>query len=108
MKANDYINLPDADSHNRQIENAIAFLLDNRPNFAIIDKGVSIDESSCIWVENGHFYGMGYITLDIAITNLAEIKDYVTLYKSNQYIMGLIYKYAESNPRKIFTIQKQN
>lgn len=103
----DFINLPDVDLHNEKVENAIQFLLSSRNSFAIIDKGRTMDERSCILVENGHFYGMGYITSDVAITDLAEIKDYVTLYKSNQYIMGLIYKYAESNPRKIFTFQKQ-
>ena len=103
----DFINLPDVNLHNEKVENAIKFLLSNRNSFAIIDKGRTMDERSCILVENGHLYGMGYITSDIAITNPEEIKDYVTLYKSNQYIMGLIHKYAESNPRKIITFQKQ-
>lgn len=104
IQACDFVNLPDVEIHNEKVEKAIQSLLSSRTSFAIIDKGRTTDERSCIWVENGHFYGMGYFTSDIAITDPAEIKDYVTLYKSNQYIMGLIYKYAESNPRKIFTI----
>jgi DNA polymerase-3 subunit epsilon len=104
IQACDFVNLPAVDIHNEKVEKAIQSLLSSRTSFAIIDKGRTSGERSCIWVENGHFYGMGYITSDIAITDPAEIKDYVTLYKSNQYIMGLIYKYAESNPRKIFTI----
>ena len=102
-----FINLPNVDLHNEKVENAIQSLLSNRISFAIIDKGRTTDERSCMLVENGHFYGMGYITSDVAITDPAEIKDYITLYKSNQYIMGLIYKYAESNPRKIIKFQKQ-
>ncbi|WKL47722.1 exonuclease domain-containing protein [Flavobacterium pectinovorum] len=94
-------NLPDVLIHNEKIENAIAFLLSNRPSFAIIDKGRYADERSCIWVENGHFYGMGYIASDIAITDPSEIKNHVTPYRSNQYIMQLIYSYAEKNPGKI-------
>ncbi|MFE3868949.1 exonuclease domain-containing protein [Flavobacterium sp. LS2P90] len=107
IQACDFVNLPDVEIHNEKVENAIKSLLSSRTSFAIIDKGRTTDERSCIWVENGHFYGMGYITSDIAITDPSEIKDYVTLYKSNQYIMGLIYKYVDNNPRKIFTIQKQ-
>lgn len=93
--------LPDIDSHNSAIENAIASLLDNRPSFAIIDKGRTPEERSCIWVENGHFYGMGYIASEIGFNDPAEIKDHVTQYKSNQYMMQLIYSYAEKYPGKV-------
>ena len=79
--------LPDLETHNTQIENAIHFLCSNKPTFAIIDKGRTKDEQSCIWIEKGHFYGMGYLPADLGITALSEIKDYVTQYKSNSYIM---------------------
>ncbi|UPZ17709.1 exonuclease domain-containing protein [Flavobacterium humidisoli] len=94
--------LPDVSFHNQQVDNAIEFLLNNRPSFAIIDKGRSSDERSCIWIENGHFHGMGYIPRDVAINDSDEVKNYVTPYKSNQYIEQLIFAYAEKHPRKIF------
>lgn len=99
--------LPEIEHHNRQIENALDFLLSNRSSFAIIDKGRSIEERSCIWVENGHFYGMGYIALDVGFTDPSEIKDYVTSYNSNHYIMQLIYAYAEKYPGKVKKHQKE-
>lgn len=99
--------LPEVEHHNRQIENALDFLLSNRSSFAIIDKGRSVEERSCIWVENGHFYGMGYIGTDIGFTDPSEIKDYVTPYSSNQYMMQLIYAYAEKYPGKIKKHQKE-
>jgi len=98
----DATDLPEVHIHNEKIENAIEFLLSNRPSFAIIDKGRSADEKSCIWVENGHFYGMGYIGRDVTITEPSEIKDYVTAYRGNQYMTHLIYSYAEKYPRKVF------
>jgi DNA polymerase-3 subunit epsilon len=73
----------------------------NRPSFAIIDKGRTAEERSCIWVENGHFYGMGYIASDIGFADPSEIKDYITPYKSNQYIVDLILAYAEKYPGKV-------
>ncbi|MES2484388.1 MAG: exonuclease domain-containing protein [Bacteroidota bacterium] len=94
-------NLPDVVQHNQQVQNAIDFLQGGRPSFAIIDKGRSIEERSCIWVENGHFYGMGYIASDIGFTQPAEIKEYITPYKSNQYIMQLIYTYTQKYPGKV-------
>lgn len=93
--------LPEIDTHNTQIENAVEFLISNRPTFAIIDKGRTNEERSCIWVEKGHFYGMGYITAEVGITELTEIKEYVTQYKSNSYIMQLIYRFVERFPGKV-------
>lgn len=101
------IHLPEIAHHNQQIENAINSLLNNRLSFAIIDKGRSAEERSCIWVENGHFYGMGYIGSDTGFTDASEIRDYVTPYSSNQYIMQLIYAYAEKYPGKIKKHQKE-
>ena len=101
-------NLPDVDSHNEKIEKAIDFLKSNKQSFAIMDRGRTTDERSCIWVENGHFYGMGYLTSEIQIKKTSEIKDYVTLYKSNHYIMQLITNYAEKNPAKILFANKKN
>jgi DNA polymerase III subunit epsilon len=94
-------NLPQVELHNRQIENAIDFFLKNRPSFAILDKGRDAGELSCIWVEKGHFYGMGYIASDLAFTEASEVRNYVTPYRSNQYIMQLIYNYAGKYPGKI-------
>ncbi|MBE8725920.1 exonuclease domain-containing protein [Flavobacterium hungaricum] len=94
--------LPDVLIHNEQVDNAIDFLLHNRPTFAIIDKGRTADERSCIWIENGHFHGMGYIPRDVAINDPEDVKSYVTLYKSNQYIEQLIFAYAEKYPGKMF------
>ena len=97
----DSSNPPDVDSHNVKIEEAIAFALEDRPSFAIVDKGRSADEKSCIWVENGHFYGMGYISSDIGFTEPSQIKDYITQYSSNQYIMHLLTGFAAKHPGKI-------
>jgi DNA polymerase-3 subunit epsilon len=94
-------NLPEIEYHNTQVENALESLLNNRPSFAIMDKGRSKEERSCIWVENGHFYGMGYITSDMGFTELSELKEFVTPYRSTNYIMQLIYTYVEKNPGKV-------
>ncbi|KOP37899.1 DNA polymerase III subunit epsilon [Flavobacterium sp. WLB] len=99
---NEVKDLPDVVLHNEQVDNAIDFLLTNRPTFAIIDKGRSKDERSCIWIENGHFHGMGYIPSDVSIHDPLEVKNYTEPYKSNQYIEHLIFAYAEKHPGKVF------
>ena len=97
----DLRDLPDVDYHNDQISQALNSLKQDRPSFALIDKGRSGDERSCIWVEKGHFYGMGYVSSDVGFSNPSEVKEYVTPYGSNQYIMTLINSYAKKFPGKI-------
>ena len=99
----DLSNLPDVDVHNVKVVNAIDFLQKKKSSFAIIDKGRSADERSCIWIENGHFYGMGYIASDVGFTDAAQLKDYVTPYRSNQYIMRLIDNYVKKHPQKLLS-----
>lgn len=102
FKNKELSDLPEVMLHNAQIESAIAFLLNERTSFAIIDKGRSADERSCIWVENGHFYGMGYISSDVGFSDPSEIKDFVTPYPSNHYMMQLIFSYTEKYPSRVF------
>ena len=97
----DLTDFPEPDLHNRKIENAIDFHMNNRPSFAVFDKGRAADERSCIWVENGHFYGMGYLASDETFMELSAVKECVTPYESNQYIMQLIYSHAEKHPGKV-------
>ncbi len=97
----DLSDLPDVDLHNEQVENALEFLIKNRPSFAVIDKGRSADERSCIWVENGHFYGMGYISSDVGFSEPSQVRDHVTPYRSNHYIMQLINSFADKYPSKV-------
>ena len=100
-RQHDLTNLPDVTHHNSRIESAIAHIVKNRPSFGIIDKGRCADERSCIWVENGHFYGMGYIASDVGFTEPSAIKEYVTPYRSNHYIMQLIHTYVQKHPGKV-------
>lgn len=93
--------LPEVNTHNERIESAIDSLVNSRPSFAIIDIGRTKEEKSCIWVENGHFYGMGYINIEVVINEVSELKNYITPYRSNNYIMQIIYNYAEKYPRKV-------
>ena len=93
--------LPDLDSHNEQIEKALNHLVSKRESFAIIDKGRTQEEKSIVYVENGHFYGMGYLSSDNIINEITELKELVTRYASNQYIMQLIYSYSEKYLYKV-------
>jgi len=97
----DMTGLPAMEEHNTLVSDAISFIAASKPSFAIIDKGRYPEERSCIWVEDGHFYGMGYISSDIGFTDPSDVKEYVTPHKSNQYIMQLLYTFAEKYPARV-------
>lgn len=99
--ASDLLDLPDKAQHNKQIQKAVDFVLHHKTSFFITGKGRCADEYSCIWIEDGHFYGMGYIPADTGITDSETLKDYMTRYSGSQYIMQLIRSYAAKHPAKV-------
>jgi len=93
-------------SYNSRVKEAIASM-QIQPSFAIIDKGLTKDERSCILVLNGNFYGMGYIPADIQITDPEMLKDMITAYKENIYIRNLINGYATRFPSKVLLFENE-
>ena len=97
----DTLALPEVDFHNDSIQAAIDYYLNNRLSFAIIDKGRTTNERSCILVEKGQFYGMGYLDFDVVINNPFDVKEYLTRYKTNQYCSQLVFSFAKKYPGKV-------
>lgn len=97
--------LPSAREYNDRIHRALDHLLENQPTFLILDKGKDEEEISCIWVEKGNFYGMGYVAKDTDLTSPEDIRDTLTRYPSNYYSVQLIYAFAERNPGKVKKIE---
>ena len=93
--------LPMVETHNEMIQHAVDSITENKASFYITDKGRTSEERSFVYVENGHFYGMGYIQHDVSITDIEHLKDFLTRYKSNSYIMQLINVYKDKFPIKI-------
>jgi DNA polymerase-3 subunit epsilon len=89
-----------AEAYNARVNVAIEELGALLPSFAMIDAGRTEDEQSCLWIENGRFVGMGYISHHSDLTNLEEIKSTLKPFPSNDYILNLILSYALSNPEK--------
>jgi len=94
--------LPPPADYNTRVRHAIEQLAGNLPTFAIIDQGRHADEFSCIWVEQGVFYGMGHIGSDTDLQTAEAIKESLTRYTSSHYMMQLIYDYAARHPAKVW------
>lgn len=93
-----------ATDYNNRVQEALQWLEEYLPTFAVVDEGNDRHEQSCILMEKGKFYGMGYIPADVAITNREQLKNYLKPYPENDYIRGLVYQYAERYPHKRITL----
>lgn len=89
-----------AESYNERVWACVNHLDNELPSFALVDAGLAQEEQSCILMEKGRFYGMGYLPSDITIHTLEELKFRLTPYAENDYIRGLIYQHAARFPGK--------
>lgn len=95
-----------ASAYNKRVTKA-SDSLRSQPSYAIIDRGLTNDDKSCILILDGQFYGMGYIPADIQITDPMEIKDHITQYRENSFIRNLINGYVARFPSKVLLFEKE-
>lgn len=93
-----------AAAYNVRVKQAVAGLADFLPSFILVDKGRDEDEKSCLWVEKGQFYGMGYIAAGLAPERLEEIKPLLKPYAGNDYMLRLILADANRHPERVVQI----
>ncbi|CAL1518380.1 exonuclease domain-containing protein [Chitinophaga sp. MM2321] len=87
-------------SYNERVKAAISFLQEQQPSVTIFDKGRNSGERSCILMEKGRFYGMGYVPLHINTEDAALFREYLTPYPENEVIISLLRPYA-GNSRQL-------
>ena len=86
--------------YNDRLKAAIDSLEKNLPSFVIQDAGRNNSEQSCILIERGKFYGMGFLGQDTSASNIEELKHYLTHYNENSYMRGLVYQHVAKWPHK--------
>lgn len=91
--------------YNKKLNAALADIQKQQPSFALVDEGRADNEFSCLVVENGQFYGMGYFTDTKYLSDgLAPIKNDLAVYPSNSYILNLILTHAAQFPQKMYKL----
>lgn len=91
-------------SYNLRVKQAVHELREQLPSFVLFDEGRNETEHSCIWVENGSLYGMGFIDKQDHLGALQDIRPLLTPYPSNDYMMQIILSYAEKHPGKLHAL----
>ncbi len=86
--------------YNHRVTLAIESLSETLPSFTLKDCGRHANEQSYIWVEQGKFYGIGYLPAETSLSDPAALKDYIIPYPENEYIRGLVYQHAARWPAK--------
>jgi DNA polymerase III subunit epsilon len=92
--------LESAGDYNERLKIALDSLQEMLPTFMIRDRGRDLTEESCILIENGRFYGMGWLDRNLQIHDLETLKEQLTVYPENDYMRGLVYSFAEKWPGK--------
>ncbi|SER16772.1 exonuclease domain-containing protein [Pedobacter rhizosphaerae] len=91
--------------YNKKLNAALQDIQRAQPSFALVDEGREEEELSCLVVENGKFFGMGYFRDKNYLSDgLEPVKDSLSVYPSNNYILNLILSHAEQNPQKLFKL----
>jgi DNA polymerase-3 subunit epsilon len=90
-------------AYNERVLQAIASLT-KRTSYVVIDKGLSENELSCIMVEQGAFFGMGYLPRNIEKISRSSIQEYIKPYKENSYIRTLLLSHATNYPSQITSL----
>lgn len=88
----------DPTAYNQRVTHAITTLRQQLPTFALIGTGTCEKQQGCLLVEQGRFYGMGYLPESYMISDINKLKSSLTQYPDNEYIRGLVYQYAEKFP----------
>lgn len=84
--------------YNQRVLHAVTTLQQQLPTFALLGTGTYETQQGCLLVEQGRFYGMGYLPESYTVSNINDLKSSLTQYPDNEYIRGLVYQFAEKFP----------
>jgi DNA polymerase-3 subunit epsilon len=82
---------------------ALSHLKHSLPTYAVVEELTlpkKDDRQGIILMENGRFYGMGYVPSNLSAQHPDELKPHLTPYPENGYIRGLVHQYAAKYPEK--------
>jgi DNA polymerase-3 subunit epsilon len=65
-----------------------------------MEEGRDHFEKTYMLVEEGKFYGLGFVSSKEKITDREQLKKFITPYPENEYVRSLILRHAETHPHK--------
>jgi DNA polymerase-3 subunit epsilon len=96
------------DTYNVRVKTAIEALLDILPSFGLVEQGRKEQEKMYMLVENGKFYGYGFLPSETKINNKEHLKELLQPAPENEFIRSLVLRYAEINPSQKINFTNDN
>lgn len=87
-------------NYNERVLQAMASIT-RKSSYVVLDKGISENEISCIMVDGGSFFGMGYLPKNLETISKQSIQEYIKPYKENSYIRTLLLSHATNFPGQL-------
>lgn len=90
-----------AADYNHRVQKALEQVKDQSPSYIIKERSYFNNSDACILMENGKFYGMGYIPADADWTDTSTLKNHLQQYPEYQFVRSLINRYAILQPETV-------
>lgn len=84
--------------YNLRTQQAIAYVQQQLPCFAIVDKGIDQKTISCILVDKGQVVALGFMPSNHKLEDAENIKTLLEPIQDNDFIRNLAFKFADEHP----------
>jgi len=91
----------DPADYNARVLEAVEQMKKELPSFAIRERSYFNNQDSCILMEEGKFYGMGYISTDFPLSSKDDLRAKLQVYPEYDFVRSLIKRYASEQPDKV-------
>ncbi len=88
-------------SYNLKVKDALHHIADNKDNFIIRDKGRYAEEDALVVVQDGKYYGYGFVPKETEVRSIEDIMAFVTPQKETVETKRLVASYAFKNQEKL-------
>jgi DNA polymerase-3 subunit epsilon len=87
--------------YNKRVLQATNQMKNELPSFTIRERSYFNNTDACILMEDGKFYGMGYVPVDFELNNTSALKEHLQQYPEYQFVRSLINRYAIEQPKAV-------
>lgn len=88
-------------SYNTRVNDTLNKLVLNRENFLIKEKGRNLDEDAIVVVQDGAYYGYGFVPKEISLGGIQDIMAFVQPQKETVETKRLVASYALKHQEKL-------
>lgn len=86
------------EDYNQRVQKVLDHFAYPKPNFFILDEGRDPNEHSIVLIEEGRYSGFGYVSKELPITLIDQIRLYITPYEDNRHTQSLILGHLRNQP----------